>query len=244
MGSVSYVSLSKATALERSMNMTAHNLANSSTSGFYSMNPLLETVDSPSQGGNVSFGEDSGPYLDMSKGTLLPTGNPLDLAIAGEGWFSFELEQGGVGYGRHGQLAVDAEGQVRTTGGHSLLDAGGGPVVLPGEVGANVSIASDGTIVDATGAILGTVGVFDIPNGKDLIPLGGGTYALPPGRPAPEVLEDGGIMQGFVETSNVQAVVEMTRLIDIQRAYENAITLMNEDDKLTRNAVERLGPNS
>lgn len=244
MGSVSYVSLSKATALERSMNMTAHNLANSSTSGFKAMKPMLETVNSPSQGDNISFVQDSGSYLDMSKGTLLPTGNPLDLAIAGEGWFSFELEQGGVGYGRHGQLAVDAEGQVRTSTGHSLLDAGGGPVVLPGEVGSNVSIASDGTIVSDAGAILGTIGVFDIPNGQDMNPLGGGTYALPPGRPAPELMEEGGIMQGFVEASNVQAVVEMTRLIDIQRAYENAITLMNEDDKLTRTAVERLGPNS
>jgi len=242
MGSVSYVSLSKATALERSMNMTAHNLANSSTSGYKSMKPLLETVDSPSQGENVSFVNDSGSYLDMSKGTLLPTGNPLDLAIAGEGWFSFQLVQGGTGYGRHGQLAVDAEGQVRTSAGHTLLDAGGGPIVLPAEAGSNVSIASDGTIVDEGGAVLGIVGVFDIPGGADMTPLGGGTYALPPDTPVPEPSEVPGIMQGFVETSNVQAVVEMTRLIDIQRAYENAITLMNEDDKLTRSAVERLGP--
>lgn len=244
MGSVSYVSLSKATALERSMNMTAHNLANSSTSGFKSMKPLLETVDSPGQKGNVSFVNDNGSYLDMSKGTLLPTGNSLDLAIAGEGWFSFELESGGTGYGRHGQLAVDPEGQVRTSAGHSLLDAGGGPVVLPGEVGSNVSITSDGTVTDNNGAILATIGVFEIANGARMTPLGGGTYGLPAGAPVPEPMEDGGIMQGFVETSNVQAVVEMTRLIDIQRAYENAITLMNEDDKLTRNAVERLGPNS
>lgn len=243
MGSVSYVSLSKATALERSMNMTAHNLANSSTSGYKSMKPLLETVNDESQGESVSFVRDTGSYLDMSNGTMLLTGNPLDLAVGSDGWFSFELDQGGVGYGRHGQFAVDAEGQVRTSAGHLLLDAGGGPLVFPQEAGSNVTIASDGTVVDAQGTLLGTIGVFDIPGADQMIPLGGGMYGLKPGAPAPEPLVNGGVLQGFVETSNVQAVVEMTRLIDIQRAYENAITLMNEDDELTRKAVERLGPN-
>jgi flagellar basal-body rod protein FlgF len=74
-----------------------------------------------------------------------------------------------------------------------------------------------------------------------MFPLGGGMYQLPDNAAPPQQAEDPTIKQGFIESSNVEAVLEMTRLIDIQRAYENSVKLMNKDDDLTKTAIQRLG---
>ena len=91
------------------------------------------------------------------------------------------------------------------------------------------------------GAVLGTIGVLTIEQGARMLPLGGGMYVLPGNAAAPQPATDPKVKQGFVENSNVEAVLEMTRLIDIQRAYENSVKLMNQDDDLTKNAIQRLG---
>jgi flagellar basal-body rod protein FlgF len=241
MSNIGYVSLSQATALERSMNMTAHNLSNVSTAGYKAMHPLFETVDDNSNGDGISYVVDRGSYLDLSGGSLSPTGNPFDIAISGEGWFSFQLEGGQTGYSRHGQLVVDADGQLKTSAGRALLDAGGGPIILPDDIGQNVIITKGGAITDPDGAILGAIGVLTIEQGARMFPLGGGMYQLPDNAATPQQAEDPTIKQGFIESSNVEAVLEMTRLIDIQRAYENSVKLMNKDDDLTKTAIQRLG---
>jgi flagellar basal-body rod protein FlgF len=241
MSNIGYVSLSQATALERSMNMTAHNLANASTSGYKAINPLLESVEGAAASDGISYVVDRGTYLDLSSGPLTPTGNPLDIAVASEGWFSFQLDGGETGYSRHGQFVVDVDGQLKTSTGLPLLDAGGGPVTLPDDVGQNVVVTTGGTITDPEGAVLGTIGVFKIEQEARMTPLGRGMYQLPQGAAAPQQVEDPKVKQGFVEGSNVQAVLEMTRLIDIQRAYENSVKLMTEDDSLTKTSIQRLG---
>lgn len=241
MSNISYVSLSQATALERSLNMTAHNLSNASTAGYKAIHPLFEAVNDHSTGDGISYVVDKGSYLDLSKGALVPTGNPFDIAISGDGWFSFQLESGKTGYSRHGQLVVDVDGQLKTSAGLALLGAGGGPVTLPDDIGQNVIITTGGTITDPEGAVLGTIGVLTIDQGARMLPLGSGMYQLPDNSAAPQQAEDPKIKQGFVESSNVEAVLEMTRLIDIQRAYENSVKLMNQGDDLTKTAIQRLG---
>ena len=77
-----------------------------------------------------------------------------------------------------------------------------------------------------------------------MLPLGGGMYVLPGNAAAPQPATDPKVKQGFVENSNVEAVLEMTRLIDIQRAYENSIKPLNQDDDLTKTAIQRLGRSS
>lgn len=241
MSNIGYVSLSQATALERSMNMTAHNLANASTSGYKAINPLLKSISDTSTGDGISYVVDKGTYLDLTKGPLTPTGNPLDIAVSGDGWFSFQLDGGETGYSRHGQFIVDVDGQLKTSTGLPLLDAGGGPVTLPDDVGQNVVVTTSGTITDPDGAILGTIGVFKIEQEARMTPVGRGMYQLPGNAAAPQPMEAPTVSQGFVEGSNIQAVLEMTRLIDIQRAYENSVKLMTEDDSLTKTSIQRLG---
>lgn len=244
MGNTSYVSLSLASALERSLDATAHNLSNASTAGYKAFRPVFETVESEAQttsGDTISYVRDGGSYVDATQGAMLPTGNPLDLAISGNAWFGFEAGEGQTAFGRNGRLVVDVEGRLTTTSGNAILDASGAPIILPGEVGQNIEIAPDGTITSTDGSVLGRVGLFDVDYETLMHPIGQGLYISPLGTEAALPAQNAKITQGFVETSNVQPVIEMTRLIDIQRAYENSLKLLGEEDDLTRQAVQRLG---
>jgi flagellar basal-body rod protein FlgF len=241
MTNISYVSLSQTALLERNLNTTAHNLANASTSGYKAINPLVESVEYGSGENTISYVQDRGSYLDLAHGPLTPTGNPFDIALSGDGWLSFGMENGETAYSRHGRLVVDADGQLKTSAGLPVLDVGGGPVLLPDDIGDQVVITQGGTITDQNGAVLGNIGVLRIENAAGLLPLGRGMYQLPEGAAAPTAAEDVQVNQGFVEGSNVEAVLEMTRLISIQRAYENSIKLMTQDDELTKTAIQKLG---
>ena len=241
MTNITYVSLSQATALARNMDSTAHNLANSSTSGYKAIHPLIESVPDGNGDSSVSYVRDKGTYLELESGPLTPTGNPFDIAISGEGWLAYQLPGGGTGYSRHGSLVVDVDGQLKTSGGMPLLGIGGGPVQLPDDVGDDVLISTGGTLTNPAGAVLGSIAVVTIDDAAAMLPIGGGMYQLPADAGVPQQSVAPIIKQGFVEGSNVKAVLEMTRLIDIQRAYDNAVKLMGSDDDLTRTAIQKLG---
>ena len=123
MGNSGYVSLSHATALERSLNMTAHNLANASTAGFKAMFPVFEAKSHGPEGAltAINYVQDNGTFLDNSQGPMTRTDNPTDFAVTGDGWFGFEAG-GGTVYGRFGQLTLDVDGQLVTAAGHAILD--------------------------------------------------------------------------------------------------------------------------
>ncbi|MCP9481057.1 flagellar hook basal-body protein [Shimia sp. CNT1-13L.2] len=243
MGNISYVSLSYASALERSLDATAHNLSNASTAGYKAFRPVFETVDAEAEtvgGDAISYVQDRGSYLDATQGAIMPTGNPLDLAVSGNGWFGFEVD-GEQAYGRNGRLVVDVNGRLTTASGHALMDAGGAPIILPNDVGQDITIAPDGTISGPDGAVLGRVGLYDIQADALMHPIGQGLYISPLGVEAAQPAENSRVAQGFVESSNVEPVIEMTRMIDIQRAYENSLRLIGEEDDLTKQAIQRLG---
>jgi flagellar basal-body rod protein FlgF len=242
MGSANNVSLSLATAMQRSLDLTANNMANATTAGYKATRPLFESVsaDGSTDADAVNYVRDSGNYLDTSQGTMLPTGNPLDLAISGTGWFSYESDSGNVAYGRNGQLVVDANGRLSTLSGAAILDDGGSPITLPEEVGQNIAVAGDGTMTDLDGTLLGQIGVFRIPDPNQLTPIGNGMYLLPSGAPSAEVTSQSQVMQGYSEQSNVEPALEMIRLMDVQRTYERAVQVMNDANELTKQAIRRI----
>lgn len=244
MGNANYVSLSLATALQRSLDVSAHNMANASTAGFKATRPLFESVD-PSGSGDadtaVDYVVDRGKYVDTSQGAMIATGNPLDVAVSGSGWFGYQAAGGQTAYGRDGRLTINAGGQLSTLAGAPILDLNGSPVTLPSEIGQDITIARDGTVVDRDGATLGQIGVFRVPGVDSMTAIGNGLYLADPAAGAATHDVDGQVVQGFIEQSNVQPVVEMTRLMDIQRAYERAVKLMNDENELTRQAIQRLG---
>ncbi|MDK3016724.1 flagellar basal-body rod protein FlgF [Pseudodonghicola flavimaris] len=243
MGNGNYVSLSLATALERSMDLAAHNMANASTAGYKSTQALFESIEP--EGGDpdmaTSYVQDNGTYTDMSQGALIATGNPLDIALTGEGWLSYQTEGGATAYGRDGRLTVNADGQLATLSGAPVLNRAGNPITLPQALGQQIIFTQDGTITDLEGGVLGQIGIFRLPDVNQLVPMGNGLYLS--GEDLGEVIPetDTRLSQGFIEQSNVRPILEMTRLMDIQRAYERASKLMTDENDLTKQAIQRLG---
>ncbi|MEI4472026.1 flagellar hook basal-body protein [Frigidibacter sp. MR17.24] len=247
MDNSSYISLTLASSLERSLDISANNLANVNTAGFKGERTLFESyLLQPTDIGkdDVFFSIDSGSYMDPTQGALIATGNPLDAAVLGEGWFAYQAEGGQTALGRNGQFVVDADGALRTAGGAQVLDAGGGPIAIPVEATA-VSIGADGTISDQNGEAVAQLGVFAAPDIQSYARLTGGMFAPADGTAPPLLaVEAPRLLQGHLEQSNVEPVVEMTRMMGIQRAYERAMTLLEDENSLRRDTLQRLGPTS
>ena len=239
MDSTTHVAVSLATAMHRSLDVTANNIANAGTAGFKAERVALEMFSSGSGGSDYVL--DAGSYVDMRQGAMTTTGNPLDVAVTGPGWLAFETADGRAGYGRDGNLALDSKGNIVNSSGELLLDTGGAPIALPPDAG-EIEIAPDGTITSAEGGTLARIGVFDLDAPDALERIGGGLFAARAGaadgaRPA----EGTTILQGAVEGSNVEPVLEMVGLLEIQRAYERATQMIRTHDELARDAIRRAG---
>jgi flagellar basal-body rod protein FlgF len=242
----SYVALSLAQAMRRELDVTSNNIANANTAGFKGEHIVFENYIHDDAGltedENVSFVLDKGSYLDARQGPVSQTGNPLDVAVLGKGWLSYTTPDGQQAYGRDGRFAISAQGTLVTLNGSTVRDTGGGAINIPQDAG-EVMISRDGTISSSNNGVLGRLGLFDIPDLQGLNRIGGGMFVRPEGAPAPPALTatDSEIVQGSIEGSNVQPVVEMTRMIEIQRAYERAVNLMSGEDDLRRDTLRRLG---
>ncbi|APX89213.1 flagellar basal-body rod protein FlgF [Brevirhabdus pacifica] len=244
MDNSTFVSLSLATAMRRDMDVTANNIANANTPGFRGERVLFESLIMDEQNGDkgTAFVLDSGSYVDTRQGMLTQTGNPLDIALQGNAWLSYRTDTGQMAYGRDGRLTMDAQGNLVTVSGAQVLDVGGNPVALPPDLEGPVSISADGTISAPGRGTLGRLGLYDLPDEQGLERIGSGLFVAAEGRPAvatPAI--DTKVVQGAIEGSNVQPIIEMTRMMAIQKAYDRAVKLMGGEDELRRDALRRLG---
>jgi flagellar basal-body rod protein FlgF len=246
MDTISHVALSLAAAMQREMNVTANNIANANTTGFRGERVVFEAfIDrGAAQGDDSDFVLDTGSYVDLRPGALTMTGNPLDVALNGPGWFAYRTEEGQTAYGRDGRFMVNVDGNLVTVSGARVLDEGGGTIALPPDSGM-VEITPDGLIVTGDGNALARIGLFDLPAIQSFERIGGGLFVPPAGQPDGALpTQATQVVQGALEGSNVQPVLEMTRLLDIQKAYERAVQLTRTHDELARDAVRRIGRQS
>lgn len=245
MDNASYVALSRATALERNLAITANNIANANTTGFKAEQAVFEAyVERQPKADvrdSVSFVVDGGSFVDLEQGALAVTGGALDVAIEGPGWFAYQDAAGQTVLGRDGALSLNADGQLVTQSGAALLDEGGGALRLP-LGGDDLTIARDGTISDAEGTVFGKVGVFEGVGIQSFVRKGDGLFAAPAGQGvALDPVEAPQLVQGALEGSNVNAVFEMTRLIELHRAYEHSLKAVENKSDLTGDTIRRLG---
>ncbi len=230
-----YLGLGRGLGLQRAMEVLANNVANVDTTGFRRQDLVFaETLRRSGEPGDVAFAEDRGTAVDRREGPLRSTGSMLDLALVGDGWFRVETAQG-ERLTRAGRFSTDAEGRLVDATAAAVLDDGGGPLVLPPDA-RTISVAADGTIT-ADAAIVGRLGVVEPAPGAAMIPEGDGHYRTS-APPAPAM--DVRIVQGSLEGSNVQPVVEMTRLIEVTRAFESTQKLLETHHDLARRAVDRM----
>ena len=232
------VGLTAQMALRRNMEIIANNLANTSTAGFKRETPVFEELLVPIESDNaatseISFVRDWGVLRDFNPGPLEQTGAPLDVAVEGNG-FLVVRTAAGERYTRDGHLKLDATGRIVTSDGDPVMSDGGEIQIPPGE--RDIKIAQDGTVSTAQG-ITGKIRVVSFPPSA-LMKEGKNLYTAD-ASPAPAA--NARVLQGMVERSNVEAVVEMTKMIEVLRAYQHSSETLNATDDLIRRAVQRLG---
>ena len=246
MDNSTYVSISQALALQRSLDVTANNIANSNTAGFKAGRADFSSLVQQTSGGesddSLSFVTQSDAHIDTSPGPLQRTGNPLDVALSGDGWFSYRTAAGQTAYGRDGRLAVNAQGNLVTVTGAQILDDAGSPIAIPATSAQGLQIGTDGTISDRSGTTLGRIGVVNVPDIASFQRSEGGMFVPPEGAAsATTPATDTKIAQGFLEQSNVRPVLEMAHMMEIQRAYDRAMKLMDDQNNLRKQTLSQLG---
>lgn len=226
--------------LQRRMETAANNLANVSTNGFKADALLTEVADggrarSTDLPRDVRFVRDIGDMRDFTQGAIRETGEPFDVAIRGDGFFLVSDPQLGTLYTRDGAFQLNDAGELVTKDGRNVLNAGGAPIVFDPQ-GERPTIASDGAI-QIGGAEVGRIGVVNFAN-PALLEKAGANGFLARGQATTEFA--GTVVQGALEGSNVNAVVELTRVIEISRAYESAARVVRNGDDLRQRTIERL----
>ena len=238
-----YVGLSRQMVLQREMDIVANNIANANTTGF-KVESLMEKTDPAGpaftlQGPRpVKFVTQDGVARDFGQGALNRTDSPLDVAIRGQGFFQVSTASG-PRYTRDGRFTLDANGRLVTDSGDPVLDDGGGEITLdPNNAGA-VTIAQDGTITQGA-TRLGKLGVYTFQTLATLQKTGGNLYQDTSNQ-QPQPAADARVRQGMLESANVQPILEITRMIEVSRAYEQMSQIMDSTATLSKNAVEQLG---
>lgn len=236
-----YVSMSGQMALEKRLETVATNLANVNTAGYRAEGVSFASALSKAGGRPASFATTGASYVSRAQGAAERTENPFDVAIQGDGWFAIKTPAG-TAYTRDGRFQVAATGQLQTLNGHPVLDAGGAAMLLD-QTGGPPKITSDG-MVTQNGNQLGAIGLFSIPASANLTRYG--NSAVLPDRPATAVLDftQASVTQGFAEGSNVNPVLEMTKLIEIQRAFDGLTNANTSSDSTLRDAIKTLGATS
>ena len=233
-----YVSLSSQIALDKRLTTIADNVANMGTVGFRATEVKFDDVISGLGENSVSFASPGDTYLSSKTGPLLQTKSPYDFAIQGDAWFAIDTPAGAV-VTRDGRFTMTDTGELVTLEGHAVLDAGGAPIQLDPLNGAPE--ASRDGVIRQNGQLVSSIGLFTYDPGPNFNRFGN-SGVIPSGEPEPVVDRiDVGVAQGFLEQSNVNPVLEMTRLIMVQRSFENAMAMTRETEATLDDAVKTLG---
>ena len=244
------VGLSQQMASHRAMEVIANNLANLSTPSFKRESVQFEQYVVPvpateAEGGttvDVSFVLDRGVVRDLSEGRFERTDAVLDFAITGPGYFVVQTPNGDR-YTRNGHFQLDNEGRVVTDDGYVVQSDGGAIQVQSQD--SDISVGPDGTIsvrnaVGASVQLLGKMRIATFADERALKKAGMSLYdaAGQPAQPATSAVR---IHQGLMERSNVEPMIEITRMIEVLRAYQSTSDLTQSSEDLLKRAIEQLG---
>ena len=235
MENIAYIGLSHQIALQQQVDIIANNVANASTPGFKAQDLLFsEFLADAGESGEISQVVDESSFTRLSQGSLSQTGNPLDIAISGDGYFAIETAQG-VRYSRAGNFVLNAEGTIVTPQGQALLDEGNLPINVPDD--GPITITADGS-VSTPGGNITRIKVVTFENRQDLIEIGNGLYDGLPDAEIPDT--ESQVIQGAVEQSNVQPVLEITKMIEVSRIYQGVQRFLQTDHDRQRTTIRTL----
>lgn len=226
MSSSIYTTLARQQGLMHELQVVANNLANASTTGYKSDRAIFTELLMPrgtDANLSISMGALGGHSFQMEQGGLNFTGGKFDVAIQGEGFFLVETPAG-QRLTRAGHFQLSAEGQLVDAQGNAVLSQGGNPITIPDEA-IDIKISDDGTISD-NGILIDTLGIVR-PEGA-LQRESNTFFVSPEGFGQATNMK---VLQGALEQSNVSAVLEVARMIEVQRAYEAGQALLEKEDQ-------------
>lgn len=243
MEQTSFVALSRMIALQRQTEMTAHNIANANTPGFKGSRKIFgdylltqHSVAQPAGARTIHFVQDRATYRDHADSPTSRTGNPLDIALASDGFLAFETLRG-ERFSRNGRLTLDPQGRITSSEGYPVLSTQGTPlVVAPNE--SSITIAADGTVSTPNGEI-GRLRVVRFQEPQKLIAEGAALFRADEGQ-EPAAVAAPMVMQGMIEESNVRPLIELTLLMSQQREFEFNAQFIEREGERRQQAVDRL----
>ncbi len=242
MENTSYIALSRQSGLRRQMNVVANNLANMSTHGYKAGQMMFAEHLTKSKGGDnlltpkMVYVRDIATMTDTKPGALETTGNPLDLAIQGEGFMVLQTPEG-ERYTRNGRLQLDNGGQLVNQLGQPVLAQGGATLIFAPE-DTEIVVSRDGTVSTNNGE-LGKLRIVRFENDQKLDRTSGAQFTTTEDNPAEDIAQPE-IMQGAVEGSNVQPILEMANMISVHRAYDGVKNFIEREDERQRTMIRSL----
>lgn len=237
-----YVALSHQMAMERQLDIIANNIANASTTSFRNESVLFEeylvnTDPATTDIGNqIAFVQDRGVVRNLAEGEFVRTENELDVAISGKGYFQVEDPDGNIYYTRNGHFHIDDQGQIVTTKGYPVLDAFGKPV----NVNLNdstINIAGDGTITAASGR-RGRLGIVRFDNEQNMESVGDSMFKT---DQTPTPTDSVKLVSNMLEGSNVEPIIELTKMVNVLRSYQSTAKLLETYEDLERKSIQQVG---
>lgn len=238
MENASYIALSHQVALNDEMAVIANNIANIGTPGFRRegiifAEYLAKSAKPAARAETLSYVSERGMARNIMSGPIEETGNALDVAIAGDALFVVETREG-QRYTRSGHFRLDQTGQIITQSG-DVVQGSNGPLLIQPDA-TEIIIADDGTISTDRGKV-GQFQLVRFENDRQLEKAGNGLYRT---SAAPAPATDVTMIQGSIERANVQPVLEITRMIEIMRLYQNNQNLIQMEHERQKRVIEML----
>lgn len=239
------ISLSHQMAAYQAMDSIANNIANVSTAGFKRETPTFQEYVAqvqPSEGqqsgnNNVSYVQETGVVRDMTEGPMQATGGKFDFAIHGNGYFAIQTANG-ERYTRNGHFTLDLNGKLSTEDGNEVETQGGALSITPQD--GDVTVAGDGTVsatINGTQSQLGKLKVVDFANDAALQKEGDSLYSTTQAANAATKVK---VIQGMLESSNVQPVIEISNMIEIMRSYQATANLSQTQQSQDMASIDKL----
>jgi flagellar basal-body rod protein FlgF len=242
MDSPGYILLSRLTLQDRSTQVLAHNVANADTPGFRALRPVFNEFVANTRGfgglrgdKSMSLPNDRATWRDMTQGTMQTTGNPLDLAISGDGYFALETARG-ERYTRAGRFSIGANGRLVDQEGNAVLDLRDRPIAFSAQ-DTQITVSADGFIRSENGTVA-QLKVVRFSNPQKLAAEGDRLFDRKDEEPIRE--DKPNVLQGVLEGSNIKPVLELTRLTAEMREFQFATQFADREGERITNAVERI----
>jgi|SRR5581483_3746197 len=216
-----YIAASGASAQIQALSVSAVNLANADTPGYRRLEIAIDAVKGHGSPYEYATAETRRPQIDLRQGPLRETGNPLDIAVAGDAFIRVRTPNGGEAYTRNGSLSIAPDGTLLAAEAE-VLGRGGAPIKVPE---GDIAIGGDGS-VSSSGRIVGQISLAD-PAGAEILPAGESLYRTADGTALPEATEGANVVRnGYLERERGNAVIETVGIINAERAYESSMKVI------------------